>query len=63
MEKTKTLSENMTEEEIQQVREHIRKGGHIEYISDKHLQVSRDEIITQTFIDVIQKNTGYEFNG
>jgi hypothetical protein len=63
MKKTKTLSENVTEEEIQQVREHIREGGHIEYIDTKHLQVSRDRLITKTFIGSIEKNTRYEFDG
>jgi hypothetical protein len=63
MEKTKTSSRNMTKEEIEQVREHILEGGHIEYISDKHLQVSRDRMITQTFINIIEKNTRYELIG
>jgi hypothetical protein len=63
MEKTKTSSKNMTKEEIEQVREHILEGGHIEYINTRHLQVSRDRMITKTFIGSIEKNTEYEFVG
>jgi hypothetical protein len=63
MNQKETLSKNVTEEEIQKVMNAILDGGHIEYISDRFLQVSRDEIITQTFIDVIQKNTEYKFDG
>ena len=63
MEKTKTFAENVTEEEIEQVREHILEGGRIEYISTKHLQVSRDRMITKTFIDLIERNTKYELIG
>jgi hypothetical protein len=63
MNQEETVTENVTEEEIQQVRKHILQGGYIEYIDTKRLQVSRDRIITQTFINIIEKNTRYEFDG
>ena len=63
MEKTKTSAENVTKEEIEQIEECILVGGHIEYISDRYLHVSRDRVITQAFIDSIEENTEYKLNG